>query len=97
MDQQRANDIYWVTVAGKYEFSCAFPDGPEYERLKRERVKIDSRYSELKGTNSFSEALRIATTEWLIDNDNDNLMYCDSCEKKTQHISTAEFCGECYC
>lgn len=65
MDKELAEDIYWV-LEDKPRFASEFCcDKENYLRLKKERVKISTRYSELKSENSFSEAQRIATVEWL--------------------------------
>lgn len=65
MDEKTAEDIYWV-LTDKHTF--IIQDHEEsYWRLKVERVKISTRYYELKATHSFSDAQRIATIEWLID------------------------------
>lgn len=63
MDKGKAEDIYWV-LANKFEFTLNHPEH-EYERLKRERVKIANKYEELKSTHSFSDSVKIAIIEWL--------------------------------
>ena len=67
MDKQLAEDIYWV-LTEKYNFTLHFPSetSDDYLRIKKERVKIGKRYSELKSTESFLDSSRIACVEWLM-------------------------------
>ncbi len=66
MDKQLAEDIYWV-LSDKYNFTLNFPSetSDDYMRIKKERVKISNRYSELKSSNSFADSAQQATVEWL--------------------------------
>lgn len=66
MNKQIAEDIYWV-LATKVEFTLMYPSeiSDDYSRLKKERVKISNRCSELKKTHPFDDSARIATVEWL--------------------------------
>lgn len=64
MNKKLAEDVYWV-LSDKYNFTLNYPDSDDYMRIKKERVKISNRYSELKSTHSFEESTRMATVEWL--------------------------------
>ena len=74
MDKEIARDIYWV-LATKCDFCFNFQEEQDYERLKKERVKIANRYRELKFTHSFDESERIAKIEWLM-----------NCDKQSENI-----------
>lgn len=64
MNEKQAEDIYWV-LTDKNKFTTSFPDENNYDRIKRERVKIANRYMELKSEHSFLDAERMAIVEWL--------------------------------
>lgn len=66
INKRLAEDIYWV-LTDKTRFTIGFEDDENFDRIKKERVKIANRYSELKSTHSFSDSERIAIIEWLMD------------------------------
>ncbi len=65
MDKQKAEDIFWV-LSYTNNFIEDYDNPDDFLRIQTERDKISNRYSELKATYSFSESLRIATVEWLM-------------------------------
>lgn len=65
MDRFLAEFIFWV-LSDKHLFTMDYPDEKSYDRVKKERVKIANRYTELKSKFSFAESERIATIEWLM-------------------------------
>lgn len=67
MDSKKAHLIYWAMVDRVNFYANFNQDSPEYEEIKRARVKISNRYNELKSEGlSFGESAHLATIEWLM-------------------------------